>query len=73
MKDERPRKPCTCSCGSCGRMIDVKWTMCRPCALGWHHRFPCDNHAREPHAWHLLKTCRNCGVDSALHADGAFA
>jgi hypothetical protein len=40
--------------------------MCRPCAKGWHQAAPCGAYRPERFR-HLMKTCVNCGFDSAVH------
>ena len=79
--------PATCQCAElvnakdpererclieCGAEIDRKSVKCRPCAKGNHTGRPCQRYVRET-VYHFTstRTCAECGIDSALHAEGS--
>lgn len=54
----------------CGTEIEPKMVLCRPCAKGNHTGQPCPQYVPE-FLFHLVKTCKDCGFDAALHKRGS--
>jgi hypothetical protein len=54
----------------CGAPIEPKYVVCRPCALGNHTGAPCAQYVPD-YPRHLVKTCKACGFDAALHKRGS--
>jgi len=64
-------KATTCSRPGCDHEIDRDWYACRPCAVAHIREIPpyldpCLEYVRGPY-WPLMKTCSECGFDSARH------
>lgn len=62
-----PRCSCASHLGACLVALgEPKNALCRPCAKGNHSGRPCRRHQPE-RLPHLVRTCADCGFDSAAH------